>query len=191
MRIIKTPAHLLPLPSFKPPAGLSTVLFPLFQMRQTISDAQDSVVLEPYLLGTFISAIAYGIVIVLSGNCILLIQKNWASYPKRTRRFLAIYVTVMLLLSTETIIQSIWLLSSSLFQGKALPFIGRSPPAIPVTIWGADGIMVSLILLHQNKDFHGIAPTDMALCHLVSGCSQTPQDSFDCLAFTPLSHFVR
>ena len=181
----------MPLPSFKPPAGLSTVLSPFFQMRQTISVGEDSAVLEPYLLGTFISAIAYGIVVILSGNCILLIQKNWASYPNRTRHFLAIYVTAMLLLSTETIIQSIWLLSSSIFEGKELLFIGRSPPAIPLTIWGADGIMVSLILLHQNKDFDGIAHTDMALCHLVSGCGQAPQDSFDYLAFTPFSHFVR
>ena len=162
-------------------------------MLQVISDRDpSSAFLECYMLGTFLSAIAYGIVIVLSGNCILLILEKWATYPNRMRHFLPIYVTVMYLLSTEAIIQSIWLLKSSLFEGKVLPFFGVSPPAIPLTIWGADAIMVSLILLHQTKILsHGMEPTDMALCHLVSGCSQTPQVSCDCPAFTSFDQFVR
>ena len=162
-------------------------------MHQVISDRQNSssAFLEFYMLGTFISAIAYGIVINLSGNCIFLIQKKPAIYSNHMRHFLTIYVTVMLLLSTEAIIQSIWLLKSSVFEAEVLPFIGVSPPAIPLTIWGADGIMVSIILLHQNKDFDGIATTDMALCRLVSRCIQAPQDSYVCPAFTPFDHFVR
>ena len=70
--------------------------------------------------------------------------------------FLTIYITVMLLLSTELIIQSIWLLESSVFEGEVLPFIGVSPPAIPLTIWGADGIMVGIILFHRTNIFMGL-----------------------------------
>ena len=96
------------------------------------------------------SAIAYGIVIVLSGNCILLLRKKRAIYSNRMRHFLPIYVTVMFLLSTEALVQSIWLLRSTIFEGKGLPFIGVSPLAIPLTIWGADGIMVSIIFLTRT-----------------------------------------
>ena len=126
------------------------------------------VYLEFRMLGTIISAIAYGIVIVLSGNCFLLLVKQGGIYSNRMRLFLLIYVTVMLILSTLAIILSIWESMLLIFQGVDPP-VGAAPPTLPLAIWGADGFMVNIIFLHPNEDSDGIATTDMALCRLVSG----------------------
>ena len=124
------------------------------------------------MLGTITSAIAYGIVIVLSGNCFLLLLKKRDIYSNRMRLFLLIYVTVMLLLSTLAIIQSTVGITLYIFQNTDLPpLVGSSSATLPLAIWGADGFMVNIILLHQNEDSHGIATTAMALCRLVSGRS--------------------
>ena len=104
-------------------------------------------IVEFYMLGTFISAIVYGIVIVLSGNCMLLLQKKRAIFSKRMPRFLVTYITVMLVLSTEAIIQSTWFVKSAIFGGMLPIFIEHSPPALPLVIWGADGFMVSITIL--------------------------------------------
>ena len=128
------------------------------------------VYLELRMLGTIISVIAYGIVIILSGNCFHLLLKKQGIYSNRMRLFLLIYVTFMLLLSTLAIIQSILGTSLLIFQNVYLPLLVGSS-TLPLAIWGADGFMVNIILLHQNEDSHGIATTDMALCRLVSGCS--------------------
>jgi hypothetical protein len=128
------------------------------------------VYLELRMLGTIISAIAYGIVITLSGNCFLLLQKKRGTYSNRMRLFLLIYVTIMLLLSTLAIIQSILGITLLIFQNVDLPLlVGSSPATLPLAIWGADGFMVNtIILLHQDEDSHDIALADMALYRLVS-----------------------
>jgi len=127
------------------------------------------VYLEFQMLGTIISAIAYGIVIVLSGNCFLLLLKKRGIYSNRMRFFLLIYVTVMLLLSTLAITLSIRGITLLIFQGVDSPsLLGAAPATLPLAIWGADGFMVNIILLQQNEDSYGIATTDMALCRLVS-----------------------
>ena len=138
----------------------------------------EAVPLKLRMLGTFISAIAYGIVVVLSGNCIVLFQKKWGIYSNRMRLFLFIYVAVMLLLSTLAIIQSIWGLALvtfhqhvNLFRFPLYALVENTTSTLPLTIWGADGFMVSIILLSQNEDFHGIMTTDMALCCAVPGRS--------------------
>jgi len=121
------------------------------------------------MLGTIISAIAYGIVIVLSGNCFLLLLKKRGIYSNRMRFFLLIYVTVMFLLSTLAIILSIRGITLLIFQGVDSPsLVGPAPATLPLAIWGADGFMVNIILLQQNEDSYGIATTDMALCRLAS-----------------------
>jgi hypothetical protein len=114
------------------------------------------VYLELRMLGTFISAIAYGIVIVLSGHCILLLHKKRAIYSNRMRNFLFIYVTVMFLFSTLAIIQSIWgttLITfhrdhdtlNNLYNLPLYPLVENITSTLPLTIWGADGFMVSTI----------------------------------------------
>ena len=136
------------------------------------------VYLELRMLGTFISAIAYGIVIVLSGHCILLLYKKRAIYSNRMRIFLFIYVTVMFFLSTTAITQSI--VGTTLITFHPDHYGLQSPHSIrlyalvenlastlPLTIWGADGFMVSIFSSTRTKS-HGIAITDMALRCLLS-----------------------
>ena len=115
------------------------------------------VYLEIMMLGTIISAIAYGIVIVLSGNCFLLLQKKRSTYSNRMRLFLLIYVVVMFLLSTLAIVQSIWGITALIFQDTNLPLlVGASPATLPLAIWGADGFMVGVILSHKSKASMGL-----------------------------------
>ena len=59
------------------------------------------------VLGDIFSAIAYGIVGVLSGNCFYLLQRKRGTHSNRMRIILLIYVIFMLLLSTLTLLQSI------------------------------------------------------------------------------------
>lgn len=112
------------------------------------------VYLELKMLGTIISAIAYGIVIVLSGNCFLLLVKKRGIYSNRMRIFLVIYVTVMLAISTWAIIQSIWGITLLIFQDVNVPeslLISYSPDTLPLAIWGADGFMIwRCIVLYQD-----------------------------------------
>ena len=125
--------------------------------------------LELKMLGTIISAIAYGVVVVLSGNCLLLLKKR-GTYSNRMRLFLLIYVTIMSLLSTLAMIGSIWGITLFIFRDVGLPmhllYWNQAIP--PLTIWGADGFMVSILCLRQNEDsLNAIA--GMALRHIVSG----------------------
>jgi hypothetical protein len=119
-----------------------------------IPDAQ-VVYLELRMLGTFISAIAYGFVIVLSGHCLFLLHKKQAIYSNRMQIFLFIYVTVMFLLSTMAIAQSIWgttlitfhpdhYSSQSLHTIRLYALVENLASTLPLTIWGADGFMVSI-----------------------------------------------
>ena len=118
------------------------------------------VYLELRMLGTFIAAIAYGIVIILSGHCILLLHKKRATYSNRMRIFLFIYVTVMFLFSTLAIIQSIWgttLITfhrdhdtlNNLYNLPLYPLVENITSTLPLTIWGADGFMVGTIFATQ------------------------------------------
>ena len=110
--------------------------------------------LELKLLGTIFSAVAYGIVIVLSGNCFHLLQKKHGIYSNRMRTFLLIYVTVMLLLSTWTLIQSICQLMQSMTLWSILPrYLMYLSIAIPLVIWGTEGFMVRISSFHQEKRF--------------------------------------
>jgi hypothetical protein len=113
-------------------------------------------VLPPYLkaqlLGGILSAIAYGIVIVLSGNCFYLLQKKRGIYSNRMRILLLIYVTVMVLNSTWALIGSIFQLRRIFIQLHASFIMYRSfGVPLTVTMWGADGFMVSILILCQEQ----------------------------------------
>jgi len=128
------------------------------------------VYLELMMLGTIFSAVAYGIVVVLSGNCFLLLQRKRGIYSNRMRLFLLIYVLVMFLFSTSSMIQSICAITLLIFRGGvgSLILTGYAAPVmVPLTIWGADGFMVSNFFLRQSEGLNSI--TDMALFRLVSG----------------------
>ena len=116
---------------------------------------RDRIVLAPDLkvkfLSLFFSAIAYGIVVVLSGNCFHLLLKKRGIYSNRTRILLIIYIIIMLLCSTWTLIGSIHLIMRNLTRphhfGLASSF------GLPFIMWGADGFMVRILTLHQEQRF--------------------------------------
>jgi len=124
---------------------------------------QDRIILTPYLppyfklelLSAIFSAIAYGIVVVLFGNCFYLLQRKRDIYPNRMRITLPIYVIVMLLSSTWSLTGSICSLMNNLTPKKFInPFFHRSF-ALPVTVtmWGADGFMVRILIMCQKQRF--------------------------------------
>ena len=125
--------------------------FPSLQMSLYI---RDRIVLPPYfkieLLSAIFSAISYGIVVVLAGNCFHLLLKKRDTDPDRMRILLPIYVIVMLLSSTWKQIGSICILMTGLTSKPVSLLLYRSfGLPITVTIWGADGFMVRILILCQ------------------------------------------
>ena len=108
--------------------------------------------LKVRLLGVIFSAVAYGIVIFLSGNCFRLLQNKRRIYSNRKRILLLIYIIVMLLLSTWALIQSICQFMEFISLRDILPrYLTFLSIAIPPVIWGADGFMVRTLILHQAQ----------------------------------------
>ena len=119
---------------------------------------RDLVIVKPHLkvefLSAIFSAIAYGIVVVLSGNCFHLLLKKRDIHPNRMRIILLIYVIIMLLSSTWGEIGSIYRPMNDLTSKDMNLFLYRSfgVPVI-VIIWGADGFMVRNIIICQEQRF--------------------------------------
>jgi len=124
-----------------------------------VMNPDSSVHREFKLLGIIISSIAYGIIIVLSGRCFLLLfQKKSSIYSNRKQFFLLSYVAVMFCLSTLLIFQEIVGITFEIFKpldlnSPSIKFTEWSPVHLLLTMWGADGLMVSILLdLQPNKD---------------------------------------
>ena len=123
---------------------------------------RDRIVLPPYippylkveLFSAFFTAIAYGIVVVLSANCFHLLLKKRDIYRNRMRIILLIYVIIMLLSSTWKQIGSICILMNNLTSKSIGIFFYRSfgVPMI-ITTWGADGFMVRILIICQEQRF--------------------------------------
>jgi len=134
------------LPCYSPPQ----YRFPSLEMQIILDHLV--LYLQLKVLGTFFSAIAYGIVSVLSGNCFYLLQRKRGTHSTRMRIILLIYVTVMLLLSTLTLFQSICQVVGFMFPPEILPVgLMNLPITLPLTIWGANGFMVRSIAPARNK----------------------------------------
>jgi hypothetical protein len=145
-------------------------------------------VLKIFLLGTIFPAIAYGIVIILSGNCFHLLQKKRGLYSNRMRIIHLIYVIFMLLCSTWSILQSVWVFMTILT--KRIPsYLFFFALECPLAMWGADGFMVRILIIHQEQTKFYNAITDMALFRLVSGRLQRSQGCNNCAPFTHLTRF--
>jgi hypothetical protein len=113
--------------------------------------------LQLKVLGTLFSAIAYGIVSVLSGNCFYLLQRKRGTHSNRTRILLLIYVAIMLLLSTLTLFQSICQIIAFMFPPGILPVdLMNLLITLPLTIWGANGFMVRILIPVKNKRLHTV-----------------------------------
>jgi len=117
-------------------------------------------IVRPYLKVLFLSAIfsatAYGIVVVLSGNCFHLLLKKRDIYSNRMRIILLIYVIVMLLCSSWRLIGMIYsfmniLTSTSRYTSLYL-YRSFGVPIILI-VWGADGFMVSILIICQKQRF--------------------------------------
>jgi len=111
--------------------------------------------LKVYLLSAIFAAIAYGIVVVLSGNCFHLLLKKRDTYPNHMRIILFIYVIVMVLCSTWRLIGSICTLMNILTNSPLytnLLYRSFGAPIIMI-VWGADGFMVSILIICQEQRF--------------------------------------
>jgi hypothetical protein len=104
------------------------------------------------LLATTFSATAYGIVIVLSGNCFHLLQNKRGIYSNRMRFFLCIYVIFMLLCSTWSLLQSVWLCMVNVTT-KIPSYLYVFELEFPLAMWGADGFMVRILIIHHEQCF--------------------------------------
>jgi hypothetical protein len=105
------------------------------------------------LVGMIFSGIAYGIVLVLSGNCICLHQRKRGNYSNRMRILLIIYVTVMLLCSTWTLMQSVCLFMEVFISRDILAnYLLYLPLGFPLAMWGADGFMARIPIFLQEQD---------------------------------------
>ena len=103
--------------------------------------------LQLKVLGTLFSAIAYGIVAVLSGNCLYLLQRKRGTQSYRMRVILLTYVTVMLMLSTFTLFQSICQVIGFMFPPEILPAgLMYLPITLTLTTWGENGFMVRILI---------------------------------------------
>jgi len=105
------------------------------------------------LLGGIFSSIAYGIVIVLSGNCFHLLQRKQGIYSNRMRIILLIYVTFMLLISTWAVMGPIFIFMNIFSIINNLLFYHSTQLPITVTMWGADGFLVRILILRQEQIF--------------------------------------
>ena len=103
--------------------------------------------LKVELLGAIFSAIAYGVVVVLSGNCFYLLVKKWDIYPNRMRIILPVYVIVMLLTSTWKIMGSIYIFMYNLSSKDPSFFVYSLGFTFILTTWGADGFMVRILII--------------------------------------------
>jgi len=108
--------------------------------------------LQLKVLGTLFSAIAYGIVAVLSGNCLYLLQRKRGTQSYRMRVLLLVYVAVMLLLSTLTLFQSICQVVGFMFPPEILPVgLMYLPVILALAIWGEISFMVRIPIPTRNK----------------------------------------
>ena len=136
------------LPCYSPPQ----YRFPSLEM-QIIPDHL-VLYLQLKVLGTLFSAIAYGIVAVLSGNCLYLLQRKRGIQSYRMRIILLTYVTIMLLLSTFSLFQSICQVIGFMFPPEILPAgLMYLPITLALTIWGENGFMVRIIISRQKQRF--------------------------------------
>ncbi|KAF4612407.1 hypothetical protein D9613_003747 [Agrocybe pediades] len=101
---------------------------------------------------TVLSALAYGIVLMLSANCyraISAMAKRNGSSPRCLKtRILRVYTTFMLLASTLAVIQTVYSFIMKLRRSTGFDYESSffshgftSPLALPFAIWGADGFM--------------------------------------------------
>lgn len=118
------------------------------------------------LIGVIISAILYGIAVLISVACLRLLAKSKKIYDsKRRLTALCLHIGFMLACGTEALVSESWLTLSAIEQKLSLETVRAAanavvpgvastggsatvdllPIALPLTVWGADGFLVRLI----------------------------------------------
>jgi len=118
-------------------------------------------------IGVIISAVLYGIGVLISIACLRLLVKSKQIYDSRRRLIaLCLHIFFMLACGTEALVTESWLALSATEQKLSLESVraaasvlmpgnvreggsttvGLLPVALPLAVWGADGFLVSLLL---------------------------------------------
>ncbi|KJA18324.1 hypothetical protein HYPSUDRAFT_45335 [Hypholoma sublateritium FD-334 SS-4] len=111
------------------------------------SNEETAALLQFQIIGTFLSAITYGLIISLFWHCLIMFTTTKKDYySRRTRRFLIAYIVIMFLMSTVAIIQEIVSVVNAVVHGvnpnsRHLMQLNE-PLVLPFAIWGADGFML-------------------------------------------------
>jgi hypothetical protein len=148
------------------------------------------------LIGVIISAVLYGIAVLISVACLRLLAKSRKIYDsKRRLTALCMHIGFMLACGTEALVSESWLTLSAIEQKLSLETIRAAasavvpgvasasssatvdllPIALPLTVWGADGFLVRLshILylraLMTNRHKHMRRLLDLAVFSPVQG----------------------
>ena len=116
-------------------------------MNQSTGNA----LLELQLVATLLSTIAYGLVIALVCRCLSVLRRDKCSTSSPRRRlFFIVYTLYMFSLSTIAAVQTMVYINRAIFHGidSRLPPLMQTnePLVLPLVVWGADGLLVSLIL---------------------------------------------
>ncbi|CAA7270520.1 unnamed protein product [Cyclocybe aegerita] len=96
---------------------------------------------ELHMLGTIISGVAYGIVIIIALDSFRLVMRKAA----RLREFMLVYIVIMTLVSTASFILGVVVTTKMIFQTNVPIAVGPFRLEIllyPVALWGADGLMM-------------------------------------------------
>jgi hypothetical protein len=128
-------------------------------------EALDGFGIRGSLIGAFISAVLYGIAVLISVACLRLLARSKQIYHSK-RRFVALCLHngFMLACGTEALVSECWLtvkaierklsleiLRAAAIAGATVPgvvstsssaTVNLSPIALPLTVWGADGFLV-------------------------------------------------
>ena len=113
--------------------------------------------LEMRMIGTILSSMAFSIAFILAISCLVSLVKSRNSPHSSPLNFyyFSTYVITMLSISIFSITENALSLFSLTFYGTH-PFHLKSgsPVALPLAIWGADGVMVSTFSIFKYFAFN-------------------------------------
>lgn len=132
--------------------GIPTRLF-------AVTSNADSVYLfQMELLGTFLAAVAFGIIVVLLVSTVQVLLGDTCIYGKPMRTSLICYIFFMFLLAFLASVQQVaFVIRRVLVLPGVATASSASPPqlhqtfALPFCIWGADAFLVRLVITFDPR----------------------------------------
>ena len=120
--------------------------------RNSLSESNNSTKIQ--LIGTLIVAVFYGLVVSLVCHTLqpLIFHSKERTYSNRMRWFLIVYTVFMFLLSTLAFAQTVAFVMHIFFDSAALDL--RPQCMVPLTMWGADSMMVRRHSVYINNQFY-------------------------------------